>query len=161
MNLAIRWNQIINDPVFRDLPFKVELNKFGQILMSPASNWHGVAQSEIVQIMTKKKKKGKVINECSIMTRDGVRVADVAWASDEFIKKDGFTTPYPVSPDICVEIYSPSNTREEIEGKASLYLLAGASEVWIVKHGSPVQILTHNNVVIPESRIVGKFKFRI
>jgi len=161
MNLAIRWNQIIKDPFFRNLPFKVELNKFGQILMSPASNWHGVAQGELTQVIMNKKKKGRVINECSLMTRDGVRVADVAWASDEFIKKHGFTTPYPVAPEICVEIYSPSNTKEEIEGKVALYLLAGAHEVWVVKQGSPVQILSHNNVQLTESKIVGKIKLRI
>ena len=122
----------MKDPLFRDIPYKVELNKIGQILMSPASNWHGYAQGEIAGQFRSKKKGGKIINECSILTRDGVKVADVAWASDAFIGKYGFTTPYTVAPELCVEILSPGNSVKEIEDKIGLYFERGAHEVWIV-----------------------------
>jgi hypothetical protein len=42
MNLAVKWRELIDNPFFRDIPYKVELNKYGQILMSPASNRHGI-----------------------------------------------------------------------------------------------------------------------
>jgi Uma2 family endonuclease len=35
------------------------------------------------------------------------------------------------SPEICVEILSPSNTAGEIDEKIALYFEAGAREVWI------------------------------
>jgi len=35
------WTSVINNPFLKDLPFKIELDKWGRILMSPASNNHG------------------------------------------------------------------------------------------------------------------------
>ena len=37
----MNWQEVCDDPHLQDLPYKVELNRFGQILMSPASNEHG------------------------------------------------------------------------------------------------------------------------
>ena len=54
------------------------------------------------------------------------RGADVAWASDEFIARFGYETPYPKAPEICVEITSPSNAPAEIEHKIELHLATGA-----------------------------------
>ena len=47
MENVMDWSQVINNPFLRDLPFKIELNKWGKILMSPASNSHGHIQFEI------------------------------------------------------------------------------------------------------------------
>ena len=41
------WDEVINSPYLHNLPFKIEQNKFGQILMSPASNKHGIVQSQM------------------------------------------------------------------------------------------------------------------
>ena len=126
------WAAVIDNPFLKDLPFKIELNKWGQILMSPASNDHGRHQFNIGdRIKTGKNGLGQVIMECSIRTSQGVKVADVAWVSDEFIREYGFVTPYEVAPEICVEITSPSNSKGEIEEKIELYLAKGAHEVWI------------------------------
>jgi Uma2 family endonuclease len=152
MNLVAKWNAILADPFFRDAPYKVELNKFGQILMSPASNWHGIAQFLVGDRIRSKKKRGTIIVECSILTRDGVRVADVAWASDNFVKEFGDSTPYPKAPEICVEVVSPGNSVDEIENKVSLYLEKGASEVWIVEKGKKQKIYG-NTGILKESKI--------
>lgn len=98
--------------------------------MSPASNQHGKLQFETGAEL-KKRKAGVVISECSIQTTDGVKVADVAWVSNALYKKIGHETPFSVAPEICVEIMSPSNSWAEMHMKASLYLAAGAKEVWI------------------------------
>lgn len=74
---------------------------------------------------------GVVIVECSIKTDDGVKVADVAWASDEFMLRNGEATPYEEAPEICLEIVSSSNSREEMNEKIQLYLAKGAVEVWL------------------------------
>lgn len=128
----MQWAEVIDNPLLQDMPFKIELNKWGKILMSPASNNHGRLQYEVGAHIDRLKRSGKIIMECSIQTSDGVKVADVAWASDEFVAQYGYATPYLKAPEICVEIISPSNSKGEIDEKIQLYLVAGAVEVWIV-----------------------------
>lgn len=157
MNLAVKWQEVMNNPFFRDIPYKVELNRFGQILMSPASNRHGILQNKVAREIERKKKSGIIIIECSILTSEGVRVADVAWASDEFIVVFGEITPYPKSPEICVEIKSPANSKAEMEEKTRLYLEKGALEVWIVDEHGKVNFFSHTGK-IKKSKIVENFK---
>ena len=159
MNPAITlWQSIVNNPIFHNIPYKVETTQSGAILMSPASNWHGNAQSQICTSLRKRRRDGEVINECSILTNDGVKVADVAWASDAFIKKHGFKTPYIEAPEICVEIVSPGNAISEIDTKVLLYLSRGACEVWVVKSNAEIAIFTKSGQ-IPKSKMVTKIDF--
>ncbi len=127
----MEWLEVIEDPMLQNLPFKIELNKFGKLLMSPASNDHGRIQSRLAAKLLNKLPKGEVISECSIQTSDGVKVADVAWLSEGFVSEFGFVTPYPKAPEICIEIVSPSNSKIEIQEKVDLYLAKGAIEVWV------------------------------
>jgi Uma2 family endonuclease len=126
------WSEVINSPYLKDLPFKIELNRYGKIEMSPASNKHGRLQCYLGSLLARKLKKGVVLTECSIQTSEGVRVADVAWCSNDFIKQHGYETPYSHAPEICIEVVSPSNSKEEMANKVGWYLQAGAKEVWIV-----------------------------
>lgn len=128
----MQWAEVVDNPYFENLPFKVELNRYGKIEMTPASNKHGRIQSYISALLERKLKKGEALTECSVQTTDGVKVADVAWCSRVFIKQYGYETPYSYAPEICIEIVSPSNSKEEMTNKAQLYLRAGATEVWIV-----------------------------
>jgi Uma2 family endonuclease len=95
--------------------------------------------------------------ECSILTSEGVKVAGVAWASDEFIAEFGETTPYPKAPEICVEVKSPANSKAEMEEKIRLYLEKGALEVWIVDLSRKVSFYTHTGK-IKKSNQVANFK---
>ena len=63
--------------------------------MSPASNAQGAIQMDIGYIFKSDLKRGKAFSECSIQTRDGVKVADVAWASEDFLSRHGEVTPFP------------------------------------------------------------------
>ena len=139
----MQWSEVISNPILQDLPFKIELNKFGNILMSPASNHHGRIQVQMSINLANKLPKGEVIAECSIETPEGVKVADVAWASNEFINTFSYKTPYPKAPEICVEIVSPSNSKAEISSKVNLYLAKGANEVWIVHENGRIDTFTH------------------
>jgi Uma2 family endonuclease len=127
----MEWQQVINNSLLQNLPFKIELDKWGKILMSPASNNHGRWQFEVGTMIKQKKQSGVIVMECSIKTSEGIKVADVAWLSDEFVEKHGFTTPYNIAPEICVEIISPSNSTAEMNEKIQLYLHQGAKEVWL------------------------------
>ncbi len=130
--LALRWAELCNDPLLRDLPGKIELNAYGVIEMSPANNRHGISQVAIARALADHLPTGTAMVECSIATIEGVRVPDVAWASADFIARHGEVTPYPQAPEICVEVRSPSNTDAEMAFKTRLFLESGAVEVWIV-----------------------------
>ncbi len=136
--LTRRWAEIVADPVLRDLPYKIELNAWGKIEMSPASNAHGRLQFWIGAELQRLLPHGGVITEASVLTEIGVRVPDVIWASSAFIRTHALETPFPRAPEICVEVLSPSNTEDEIE-KTRAYLAAGAQEVWTVAEDGAIR----------------------
>jgi len=154
----MEWAEVIHNPILKNLPFKIELNKWGQILMSPASNRHGILQSEAVYLLRSRLPDGVVIVECSIRTSDGVKVADVAWASNEFIERNGDATPYQEAPEICIEIVSPSNLPGEMDQKIELYLAKGAHEVWVCSEDGEVRYYEHRGRVERSAMLGGRVK---
>lgn len=157
MDLTVKWRGLIKNTFFRDVPYKVELNKFGQILMGPASNRRGILKFRIGNQIEKIKQSGTIILNSSILTGEGVRVADVAWASDEFYAEFGEKTPYPKAPEICVEVKSPASSKAEMGEKTRLYLEKGALEVWIVDENAKVNFYTHTGK-LKKSKIAAGFK---
>ena len=127
------WEEVLADRSLRDLPYKIELNRWGQIVMSPARNRHGKHQSRIAYLLQTQKPDGVVVTECAVQTADNAKVPDVAWTS--FARYDTAAEPDELytdtAPEICVEIVSPSNPREEQMHKGALYLQAGAEEFWL------------------------------
>jgi Uma2 family endonuclease len=138
---ALRWAQLCNDTSLHDLPFKIELNAYGTMEMSPASTRHARYQAAITHQLATQMPHGTVLTECAIATaQDGVRLPDVAWASPEFVARHGDATPLPQAPELCVEVLSPSNTEAEMEMKTRAYLDAGALEVWLVAVSGAIQV---------------------
>jgi len=129
-DLAARYRALCNDPCYANVPGKIELDAWGRMVMSPASNYHSALQALLVGKLAALA--GSAFVEASVVTSAGVLVADVAWASDEFMRARGFETPYLRSPELCIEVVSPSNSRKELREKVAAYLEAGAVEVWIV-----------------------------
>ncbi|MCX7111298.1 MAG: Uma2 family endonuclease [Proteobacteria bacterium] len=127
----MNWQEICNDPLFRDLPYKIELNEWGKIVMSPASSKHSLLQGLIQDALREVRKDGFVYQECPVQTSKGVKAADVAWASAEFVRTFGHESPLSKAPEICVEVLSPSNSVREMEEKRELYFARGAHEVWL------------------------------
>ena len=153
------WAEICANPVLRELPFKIQTDKWGHIVMSPATNEHGMYQAKIVALLSRLLDTGAIIAECSIQTREGVKVADVAWASDDFIGRNRGDNPFREAPELCVEILSPSNTVMEMDEKKELYFARGAKEFWICdkcdKNGN---ITFHKNTgEISRSELAGNF----
>ena len=139
--LAATWREVVNSPYLQDLPFKLELNEEGKVefAMSPATNRHSYWQFRI-GVMLERKLGGEALVECSILTSKGVKVADVVWCSPAFLARHGYETPYTQAPELCVEVISPSNTADELNEKARLYLEAGAVEAWIVHEDGMVEL---------------------
>ena len=137
--LALRWAEVCRDASLRNLPYKIELNAWGKIEMSAANNRHALLRGTTAVELGRQLVNGQVLTECPVMTEIGVRVPDVAWASDDFMRINGETTPYPSAPDICVEIRSPANSDAEIAAKTKAYLAAGAQEVWVVEESGAIR----------------------
>lgn len=128
--LAEKYRELCADPRFANLPGKIELDLWGRILMSPASNYHGVLQGRLIQKLLPLG--GQAIAEASVVTSIGLLVTDVAWASAVFMRAHETETPFTRAPELCIEIASPSNSLKELHEKMDAYLAAGASEAWIV-----------------------------
>lgn len=125
------WVELCNDKNLRDLPYKIELNRAGKIIMSPTRNLHGYFASEIAHTLKTLLPSGETITECAIETEDSTKVANVAWASKKTFAIIKHEFSCSVAPEICVEVLSPSNAQAEMEFKQELYLKAGAREYWV------------------------------
>ncbi len=154
------WQAICDNPLFRDLPFKLETNRWGKIVMSPASNRHSLCRGFIIELLDPLLVDGQVILGCSIQTADGVKVADVAWASADFLRRHGVANPYPEAPEIVIEILSPSNTLAEMEEKKELYFARGAREFWICKEDGAMRFY-NNHAQLTASALAPGFPGRV
>jgi Uma2 family endonuclease len=128
--LAARYRGLCADPRFENLPGKIELDAWGRILMSPASNYHGIVQGRLCQRLVVLG--GQALVEASVVTAAGLLVADVAWCSVDFIRLHTSQTPFTQAPELCIEVVSPSNSIRELREKVDAYLAAGGIEAWIV-----------------------------
>lgn len=127
----MNWQQVLDDKSLQDLPYKIELNKQGQIIMSPVLVKHSSFQGRIHDLLRQTVQGGQVFPECAIDTRDNVKVADVVWVSDERFQRIKDDAAASIAPEICVEVQSASNTMAEMMFKKELYLEKSASEFWL------------------------------
>lgn len=131
----MHWEEVCEHPDLRDLPFKIETNERGEIVMNAVKVIHSLYQGEIEFLLRSQLKGGRALPECAIRTRKGTRVADVAWASHERIRLIRGETDCSIAPEICVEVRSGSNTADEMAEKRALYFECGALEVWLCLDG--------------------------
>lgn len=127
----MNWQQVCEHSSLKDMPFRIELNEIGQIVMSPITVLHSAYSGKIGNLLISILKKGSILPACAIRTRKGTKVADVAWVSSERLKMIRHEFDSPIAPEICVEVLSDSNTDKEMRMKRKLYFESGASEVWI------------------------------
>jgi Uma2 family endonuclease len=127
-----RWAELLTDRELARFEGRVETDRHGHIIMSPPpAPSHGSFQGEICYLLRSLLPRGRVLTECPISTADGVKAADVAWASPKRMRELGNHACFPQAPEICVEVLSPGNTDAEIQEKMALYFDAGAQEVWL------------------------------
>jgi Uma2 family endonuclease len=156
----LTWEDVCGDPSLKDLPYRIELDRYGRLLMSPVSNRHSRLQGRIARLL-EGALGGEAYPECAIYTAEGVRAPDVVWMSDSFAS----TIPEGVlalerAPEICVEVRSPSNSWEEMEEKITLYLAKGAKEVWLCDLDGAVTFFSHEGQIEP-SRLAPDFPARL
>lgn len=128
--------------------------------MSPTGNEHGIYQAKIIALMSQLMDKGTLIAECSIQTSEGVKVADVAWATDEFMRNNQGNNPYAEAPEICVEILPPSNSELEMGEKKELYFARGAKEFWVCDKDGNIKFYK-NTGLLEKSHIIEAFPGKV
>ena len=150
------WNDITSDPALHDLPYKVETNAQGQLLLSPHRNRHSDLQSALFLLLQQHAPDGHISVEYAIATPAGVKSADVVWMRPERWEKMQATgDPTTLAPEICVEVMSRSNTEAEMEEKRALYRAAGAAEVWVVDEAGAIRFFADEE--LDASRIAPGF----
>jgi len=138
----MNWQEVCEHPSLQDLPFKIETNERGEIVMAPVTVSHSAYQGGIGFLLGSLRQNGSVLAECAIYTAKGTKVADVAWASEERFQKIKDETECSIAPEVCVEVLSLSNTSDEMQEKRQLYFDRGAQEVWICQADGDIHFYT-------------------
>lgn len=139
----MQWQEVLADKSLRDLPYKIELTEYGTIEMSPTSFTHSYLQGTLAFLL-RTQLGGKIFTELAIYTDKGVKVPDVAWGSEDYFQQHKNDLTATSAPELCIEIISASNSKLEMKAKVSLYLKAGAIEVWLVSEQGNIQYFDAN-----------------
>ena len=125
------WEKICTGGRLKDLPFRIETNQQGQLVMTPVKVYHSLFQGKIIGLLYAHLRGGEALAECAVRTEKGTKVADVAWCSTQRLQRIQNEAECSVAPEICIEVMSPANTEEEMREKRVLYFANGAEEVWL------------------------------
>lgn len=129
---ASLWHRALHDPQLQDLPFKIETNAQGQLILSPHKPRHSDFQLRIGKLLDDHiDRPGRGAVEFAVDTPKGVKVPDVIWMSEaRWAQIPDDAEASPVMPELCVEVLSESNIGDEMAAKRDLYFREGAEEVW-------------------------------
>lgn len=156
----MNWQEACLDPRLQNLPFKVELNEYGQAVLSPVKVSHSALQGEIEFLLRCLLKGGKTLPECAIATEKGTKVADVAWVSAQRFQTIRDEAECSIAPEICVEVLSAGNSAREMAEKCALYLRHGALEFWVCSEDGCLSFYGREGLM-PRSRLAPDFPEKI
>jgi Uma2 family endonuclease len=132
-DLTARYEALIDDPRYSNVQGRLELNAWGQIIMTPPADvWHYRLSARLARLLVAALG-GEAFQEGAVVCEGfGTLIADVVWCSPAFLAAHARERVLQRAPEICVEVLSPSNSTKEIDEKTRCYLAAGAAEVWVV-----------------------------
>lgn len=149
----MNWQEVCEHPQLQNLPFKIELNEYGNIVMSPAKVYHSAFQGEIEYLLRSLLQIGKTLSGCAIATSKGTKVADVVWVSQTRFDVIKHEIECSIAPEICIEILSSSNSEAEMHEKQVLYFTAGAEEFWLCNEQGKMTFYDVNDELISSKRV--------
>jgi len=152
----LTWADVCDDKTLADLPYKIELNRFGQIVMSPRRYDHTYFQGNIHDLLKELLPGGRAFQELGVDTSDGTKEPDVIWASAPKVLAHRGVVSWPEAPEICVEVLSNSNSIGEMDFKRKLYFERGALEVWLCDFDGTMTFFDQSGQ-IPVSKLCPKF----
>jgi Uma2 family endonuclease len=155
------WAEICEDKLLAALPYRIESDRWGNIVMSPPPrSRHAEYQARIAVLLQQQMAGGLSMTECPIQTDEGVKAADVAWVSLERRASRPNDPAYLIAPEICVEVVSPSNIPEELEERKRLFFERGASEFWLCGLDGQMSFFDPGGS-LPRSRVCPNFPARV
>ncbi len=131
METAILWHRALNDPQLHHLPYKIETNEHGQLVLSPHKPQHGLQQGHHVRLLIQHARaSGEVAVEFAVETQKGIKGPGVVWIPEDRLEQfPDDAEASPVVSEIVVEVLSKGNTESALPEKRDLYLDDGAQEV--------------------------------
>jgi Uma2 family endonuclease len=156
----MNWQEVCEHPSLKDLPFKIELDELGRIIMSPVKLYHSALQVKIALLLERFLNDGIALSECAVKTNKGTKVANVAWASNTLWKQIKTEAEAPTAPEICVEIISTANMQKEMTEKRELYFAAGVKEVWLCDENGAMRFFNAEQP-LTQSNLVPEFPIKI
>lgn len=142
---------------------KHELSEGRLIVMPPVKSLHtlvALAILEALQAYLREQPIGRAIPEAGyVLSRNPltVRQPDISVLSTDRIHATGDDDYFEGSPEVAIEVVSPSDTAQELAIKVEQYLRFGAKQVWIV-FPKPRQIHVHepgaHRMVLEESEVL-------
>lgn len=85
---------------------------------------------------------------------------ELAWGSAEFFKRNKDSDPRQESPEVIVEVISPSGREKAMKHKMSLYFEKGAKEVWFCDNDGKMRFFNPRGE-LERSEMFGEFPGRI
>lgn len=156
------WADICADKSLQDLPYKIETNRFDQIVMGAMPFWCSGLRGEMGTTLKRLLPKGRLLFSVAIQTMDGIKAPDVAWISTDRARPHRRAVTLPIAPEICVEVTCPGNRQYEMIAKMQLYFAQGAQEVWLCDQDGNMQFFLHDSTgPVEQSRLCPEFPKRI
>jgi Uma2 family endonuclease len=157
MPMAFTWDEICSKKELRDLPYKIEQDKYGRIVMSPVKLGHSEYQGRIIALLIKLLPEWRVLPEFPVETDEGVRVPDLGAFAAERFSPDWPGAACPIAPDICIEVLSSSNTDAEMDEKRGLYAARGCREFWTCSEKGLIRFQRPDGTALPRSELCPEF----
>ncbi len=142
---------------YRQLPDREDVVQelhWGRVVILSNPRWqHSMLQSRLAELLRPLARRvGRVEVELPFraVPEYDVRRSDVAFVSQQRCNSTPGDDNLRGSPELVIEVLSPSNTRREIQEKAALCLSTGAQEFWVVdqKRGAVTVMRTGAEPVI-------------
>ncbi|SMF95230.1 Putative restriction endonuclease [Methylomagnum ishizawai] len=155
------WDHVWTDALLSDLPFKVELDQWGQIVMNPMKVRHvlmrNIISDQLKQVIAGY---GKTLQCLPVMTPENVKMPDVVWFSPERYEQMMHSEISPIMPEVCVEVLAPGENVERLLHKKDLYLRGGAVEFWLCDDTGKLSFYDDLDV-LEYSRLIPAFPHRV
>jgi Uma2 family endonuclease len=128
------WERLVNDPSLNDVLEKVETDRDGNLIMGPPpTDSHIVRQNLIAKTLDRLRPEGLSLVDGTVSTLEGTKIPDTVWYGETRVAARASatdTTLSQVTPNLCVEVLSPSDSESDIEGKIVAYFNVDVREVW-------------------------------
>jgi Uma2 family endonuclease len=159
---VMTWEQVCEDPHLRDLPYKIEQDRYGRIVMSPVKLDHSEFQGKLAAMLTECLPGWSILVECAVDTDEGTKVADVAAMTRDRRPPQRGLASLPIAPEICVEVQSWSNSNDEFEEKRRLYAAKGCVEFWVCSEDGTLTFRrASDGTLLPNSAICPTFPLKL